>query len=245
MQYKVYLTSKVNPSKLAKGSGIIVIEPDDYSKDKVKAIKDKGYKVLGYLSIGTIEKERSWYEKYKDCRLKKVEDWPNEYYADCTKTEWQKFIFERAKSLKSKGFDGLWCDNLDVYEYNKSFEMYTDCKKILTELKKLDIYIMVNGGKEFFYNAIGCEDDLTKMVNGVTQEEVFSRITSYSGKGKFGTQDGDENRLYVAYLKKLKKRGVQTFLLEYSTNTNLINKIKDFCTKNGMTGYYISKDVNL
>lgn len=35
MNYKVYLSTKVNPTKLAQGSGIIVIEPDDYTKAQI------------------------------------------------------------------------------------------------------------------------------------------------------------------------------------------------------------------
>lgn len=244
MQYKVYLSTKVNGKKLAKGNGIFVIEPDDYTKDEVKAIKNKGYKVLGYLSVGTIEKERSWFKDYKDCRLQKLEDWP-EYYADLRKEKWQKFIFERAKKLINKGFDGLWCDNLDVYEYNKSSEMYAACKKILSELKKLNVYIMVNGGSKFFDTAMTKKENLTEMVNGITQEEVFSRITSYSGKGTFGTQKADQNKFYTGYLKRLKKFGVQRFLLEYTKNATLVNKIKTYCVKNEITGYYISKEVDL
>ena len=49
MNYKVFLSTKVNPKTLADGPGIIVIEPEDYKEDQIKAIKAKGYKVLAYL----------------------------------------------------------------------------------------------------------------------------------------------------------------------------------------------------
>ena len=82
MNYKVYLSTKVNPTKLAKGSGIIVLEPGDYTKVDIQNIRKKGYKVLAYLSVGTIEKERSWFKKYEQYKLKRLGDWPNEYYID-------------------------------------------------------------------------------------------------------------------------------------------------------------------
>ena len=50
---------------------------------------------------------------------------------------------------QKKGFDGLWCDNLDVYEYCKSTAMANACYTALTNLKKYG-FIMVNGGAEFF-----------------------------------------------------------------------------------------------
>lgn len=248
MKYKVCLSTKANPKKLSKASEnyILVIEPDDYTDAEVKAIKAKGYKLLGYLSVGTIEKERFWYSKYKAYRLQRLEDWPNEYYIDIREKAWQDFLIQRAKKLKKIGYSGLWCDNLDVYEYNKSLEgMYSACKKVLGELKNLGLYIMVNGGSEFFGKAMDRNEKIFNMVHGVTQEEVFSRITSYSGTGKFGVQTSSLNEFYTGYLKRLNKFGIQTFLLEYTRNVALTNKIKNFCSKNGIAGYYISKNVDL
>lgn len=247
MEYKVCLSTKVNPKKLSKVNEnyILVIEPDDYSSSEVKAIKAKGYKVLGYLSVGTIEKERTWFGKYKQYKLQKLEDWPNEYYIDIRRNEWQSFLIERAKKLQKIGYLGLWCDNLDVYEYNKCGSMYSACKKILRDLKKLGLYIMVNGGSEFFDTAMDKNEKIFNMVHGVTQEEVFTRIKSYSGSGTFGVQTSYQNKFYTGYLKRLDKFGIQTFLLEYTNSVVVSNKIKDFCSKNSITGYYISNDVDL
>ena len=58
MDYGVFLSTKIDPKKLAKGTGIKVVEPEDHSAATVKAIKKKGYIVLAYLSVGTLEKER-------------------------------------------------------------------------------------------------------------------------------------------------------------------------------------------
>ena len=245
MNYKVSLSKKINPKTLKKGSGVIAIEPDDYSKEEVSAIKRKGYIVLAYLSVGTVEKERSWWSKYKHLKLIRLEDWPNEYYVDVRKKEWQNHLYSRTKSLMAKGYSGLWCDNLDVYEYCKSKEMFDACRSVLKGLKKMSGHLMVNGGSEFFDKAMDDKINLKNLVSGVTQEEVFSRITNYSGKGKFGTQAKDMHKFYVSYMKRLKRHGVLTFLLEYTRSTSLKNKIKDFCKTEGMTGYCISEDVDL
>lgn len=243
MNYKVYLSTKFKPKE--EGSGIIAIEPDDYSDSEIKNIKEKEYKpLLAYLSIGTLEKERSWFEKYKKLRLQRLEDWPNEWYVDVSDPKWQKFILNRAKDLISRGFDGFWCDNLDVYEYNKKQEIFDGCKKILKELKKLG-YVMVNGGSEFFDKCMDKKVKLVNYVNGVTQEEVFSLIKDYSGKGKFGSQELEQSKWYRAYMKRLLKNGVQTFLLEYTRSDTVKKKIKNWCKKYKMTGYYISGGVNL
>ena len=83
------------------------------------------------------------------------------------------------------------------------------------------------------------------MVDGVTQEEVFSLIKNYSKKGKFGKQTAAQSRFYQNLMKKLLNKKVQTFLLEYTINLSLKQKIKAFCKKEKITGYYISNNVNL
>jgi hypothetical protein len=83
------------------------------------------------------------------------------------------------------------------------------------------------------------------MINGVTQEEVFSLIKNYSGKGTFGKQEKGQSQFYKKYMKRLKTNGAETFLLEYSRDEDLKAKIKNWCKENRMTGYYISKDVDL
>lgn len=243
MNYKVYLSTKIDPKTLKKGSGIMVLEPDDYTKTAVKQIKAKGYKVLGYISVGTLEKERSWYKKYKKFALKKLEDWPNEVYVDVREKEWRDFLVSRAKAIKAKGFDGWWCDNLDVYEYYKSGKMFASLQASLSRIKKLGGYVMVNGGSEFFDYALDHKRKIS-WVNGVTQEEVFSLITSYKGDGKFGKQEKSQKYFYQDLLKRLKKKGMDIFLLEYTKDKDLKITIGSYCTLMGFN-YYISGKVNL
>lgn len=243
MNYRVCLTTKVNPKTLKKGSGIMVLEPDDYTKTAIAKIKTKGYKVLGYISVGTLEKERPWYKKYKHLALKTLEDWPKECYVDVREKEWRDFLVSRAKDIKAKGFNGWWGDNLDVYEYYKSGKMFASLQASLSRIKKLGGYIMVNGGSEFFDYALDHKRKIS-WVDGVTQEEVFSLITSYSGKGKFSKQKKSQREFYQKLLKRLKKAGKDIFLLEYATNKTLKATIRTYCKLNGYS-HYISEEVDL
>lgn len=244
MNYNVYLSTKVNPSKLNDGSGIIVLEPDDYSESQIKFIKKKGYKVLAYLSVGTIEKERSWFKKYSKYKLSRLDDWPNEYYIDVREEKWQLFIIDRAKTLKSKGFDGWWLDNIDIYSEYKSKTMYEAVSLILYAIKSLNGYVMINGGSEWVDDAIDKGARLKGYIDGYTQEEVFSLIKDYDGKGKFGKQKADDSKYYRGLIKKVIKRKVGGFLLEYTRDKVLKAKIKAWCKRNKVS-YYISEDVNL
>ena len=245
MKYRVYLSTKVSPAKLEKGPGIIVIEPDDYTATQVKAIKAKGYKVLGYLSVGTVEKERTWWKKYKKYSLKKLEDWPDENYADLTKKVWADFLVARAKTLKKKGFDGWWCDNIDVCEYYPTEKMYTSCVSILKRIKAIGGYVMINGGSRFLKKCESGSIDPKGFIDGYTQEEVFSRITSYRGKGKFNRQYKEEAEYYKEIIKIANERKIQTFLLEYTRDEAVKEDIRAYYKEKSCTGYYISGDVNL
>lgn len=244
MNYKVYLTTKINPTKLVKGSGIIALEPGDYTIDQIKEIKAKGYKVLAYLSIGTIEKERSWFKRFEQHKKKRLPNWPNEYYMDMGKTVWKKFLVSKAKEYKACGYSGWWLDNLDVYSEYKTKKNYTACLGILQAIKKLGGFVMVNGGSEWLDDSIDRKQELKGLVDGYTQEEVFSRITDYDGKGKFGKQKADDKKFYQGLIQKLEKKKVNCFLLEYTRDNKLKTSIKAWCKENGVD-YYIAEDVNL
>ena len=84
-------------------------------------------------------------------------------------------------------------------------------------------------------------------LDGVTQEEVFSMIKDYDGKGKFAKQEREESERYQAHMRRAVKNGLQGFLLEYvDKDDNILRlRIKAFCEVAGMTGCCISADKDL
>ena len=244
MTYGVHLTTKINGKTLKKGTGIKAVEPEDYIAAQVKAIKAKGYIVLAYLSVGTLEKERSWFERFEKYKLKRLGDWPNEFYVDVRKTNWRSFLVDRAKALKAKGYDGFWCDNIDVYSEYKSAEMFAAIKAVLKQIRSIGGYVMINGGSEWLDDALDKGVKINNYISGYTQEEVFSRITSYKGKGKFGKQKQGDSLYYQSMIKRAIKNHVDGFCLEYTRDKKLKDQIKAWCKKNGASAC-ISGDVNL
>lgn len=200
--------------------------------------------MLAYLSVGTIEKERSWFKTYSKYKLKQLDDWPNEYYIDVCKTNWRSFLVSRAKTLKKKGFDGWWCDNIDVYSEYRSSKMFAAIKTVLKQIQAIGGYVMINGGSEWLDDALDKKVVVSKIINGYTQEEVFSLIKSYSGKGKFGKQTSSDGKYYKSMIQRAIKNKVGGFCLEYTKDEALKKTIVDWCKKN-KASYYISGDVNL
>ena len=82
------------------------------------------------------------------------------------------------------------------------------------------------------------------VANGITQEEVFSRITDYSGTGEFGKQESKQSIEYQKYIALAISKSVDAFLLEYTTDSTVVKTITDYCKAAG-AGYYISETVDL
>ena len=331
MNYKVFLTSSDKAKRLKKVANpcIVVIEPEDFTKNEVKALKEKGYTVLGYLNVGAVETYRKYYTKLIPYTLKTLDDWPDEKFLDLRRTKVRDFLVNRAKEIKNLGCDGYWCDNIDVYEYYESSATYNAVVSVLRRIKGLGGYVMINGGSKFltdkmdgeahlavykvqcgafriyenaedlakrikknnidaiiktersgkdtlykvqvgafsdFSNAYArmCgiksfgvdaiiklegtnkeEIDISTCVDGVTQEEVFTQIKDYSGKGQFGNQESKQSNWYKEYMCRVKTHGMETFLLEYTGDQKVVTKIKKFVKDYGMTGYYVSDNVDL
>lgn len=142
MRYKVSLTTKLRPPQ----TGLIVIEPEDYTSAEVKALKASGATILAYLSAGSVSDERAYYSQLKPYTLKKLDDWPHERYLDLRHPEVRDWLQNQALAFKKMGFDGYWIDNLDVYEEYRFTEMFQGITSALMAVKAVGGYIMVNGG---------------------------------------------------------------------------------------------------
>lgn len=311
MKYMVSLTTKLKPPQ----SGIIVVEPEDYTVAEIKALKKSGAKVLAYLSIGSVSDERPYYKTLKPYQLKRLEDWPHERYIDLRRPAVREWCQKQAKMFKGAGFDGYWLDNVDVYEEYRFTSMFEAITSTLQAIKAVGGYVMINGGMAYLtdllvphkvqlgaysekknadamkkkleaagFPAVTVEmDGLIKVqsgafsekanadqrasalhtagfdsakrismfhgkasafIDGVTQEEVFSLITDYDGKGKFGKQSQAESEAYQAHIRRLIKAGIDAYLLEYTRSNTLKLRIKAFCETTGAVAC-ISSDVNL
>lgn len=237
MNCRVNFTTKIDSSTLEEGAEILVLNPDDYDLGSIRQIRDKGYKVLAYLSIGTIRRDHPWYFKYKRYKLGELNGQSNEAYVDVREREWRDFVVDCARAIQEKGFDGWYLDNLDVYGYYKSAKMFIACNLLIKKIKRLGGYVMVNGGSEFFDFAISQDVDLS-MVDGVMQGEVFSLVTSYEKGGKFSKQKKTRREFYEKLLRRLRKDGTDIFLLEYTRSEKIRNEIKRWAKEN-KAGYYI------
>ena len=220
----------------------IVVDVQHYYPNEIKKLKSGGRKVYSYMSIGSLEKYRPYYNRFKKYTLGSYANWSQERWMDVSRKEWQDFIVnELVASVRRKGCDGLWLDNTDVYYMYHRESIYKGLLNIITRIHSKGIPVYINGGDEFVTKLIN--SGRGKLIKGVFQEEVITSITSYGGN-RFGRQNKSDRAYYEAYLRKVKRAGLQSAVLEYTRSSSIRSEIISFCKKNGYA-YYIASDVYL
>lgn len=230
----------------------VVVDALELRKEQLAQLHSSGHTVYSYLNVGSVEDSRDYYDRFSDLLLDGYKNWPEEDWVDVTDDRWKNFVTgdlpDRIRD-KDPAVDGFFLDNLDIYGHimdSKDYrEMGKDTYKALTAILEsyhdADIPVIVNGADEFVVRLI--KDGNTRLIKGVNQETVFTRIKNYK-RDKFKKQDKEEQDRLTAYLKKCADAGIEIFLLEYTKDDAVAEEIKEFCGKNRYR-YYISKHVNL
>lgn len=143
-----------------------------------------------------------------------------------------------AAAIKAKGFKASIIEMDDLYKVQAgAFSSVAGADRLVKELHTAGF----NTAKRITLFS----GTAATLIDGVTQEEVFSLITDYDGKGTFGKQERDLSEFYQAHMRRIVKNKMQGFLLEYTRDNTLKLRIKAFCEAAGMTGVCISDDVDL
>jgi uncharacterized protein (TIGR01370 family) len=102
-----------------RGYDLVVVDGADTSARQVRRLRRGGRLVLGYLSVGTIERGRPWYRAARRYRMDLWGDW-GEWYARVAARGFRRLIERRvAPSILRKRFDGLFLDNVDMVETHR------------------------------------------------------------------------------------------------------------------------------
>lgn len=97
----------------------------DNSKEAIKALQNKGIKVICYFSAGSYEDWRVDKDDFpKEVLGKTLEGWENEKWLDVSKIELLSLIMEKRLDLAvEKGCDGVEPDNVDGYLNDNGFSL--------------------------------------------------------------------------------------------------------------------------
>ena len=223
--------------------GLAIVDAQYLTPEDIGALKSNGRRIYTYLNVGSLEEFRDYYKEFSGITLKEYENWPGEYWIDVSEESWQDFVCDTlAKEYVAKGVDGFFIDNCDVYYQYPHSWIYKGLVKIMTRLTNTyHLPIIINGGDAFVSQLM--DDGNLSIISGINQESVFSTIIDYE-KPEFGEQPALDREYYVEYLARAKKEGLIVFMIEYTQDMRLVDKISDFCIQNGYKAY-VTDSLNL
>ena len=231
--------------KKLQGYQTIVIDAQNFSKKEVQWIKAHNEQVLSYINLGAIENFRPYYKKYQKLTFAPYENWEEERWVNVNHQSWQSFIETKlVPLLLQKGIDGFFVDNLDVFDQLKgTLETYNSLKKMLEVLRENQRPVLINGADTFVSECMNKEGNkVNHFFSGINQETVLTAIDF--DKQQLKAQTKKEFSFYNHYLKTVKQHHLQVYLLEYTTDKKLAERIKAYCQKNNYH-YYLSDSIEL
>lgn len=240
--YGVFLSIDASEMEKLIGYQTVVIDAQYFSKQDIQTLHKNGTVVYTYLNIGSIENFRDYYPEYKSLTLGDYENWEEERWIDVSDTKWQTFIADLSDTLLEKDVDGFFVDNCDVYYYQPTEEIFQGLTEILHDIKVLGKEVVINGGDAYITHYRQTYGSAKDIMSAVNQEEVFS---SYDfGTSSCTINTAEEKDYFCDYIEACSADGMDVYLLEYTTDTNLIAQIDAYCKEKGFR-YYISDSIKL
>lgn len=240
--YGVFLGVDASGLDKIAGYKTVVIDAQYFTKDDIMCLKKQGCTVYSYLNVGSIEKFRGYYDKYSKFALGDYENWENEKWVDVSEAEWQKFLESQERKLLKKGIDGFFVDNCDVYDKYPEKKILNGLTKILKHLMTFGKPVIINGGDVYVMEYKAHHGNLSDIMTGVNQETVWSKINFDTGN--FSKQKTKDRKYFQKYVETCNREGITVYLLEYTKNKTLKNRIKKYCRKQHFH-YYISDSITL
>ena len=251
LRYGVFLGANSSDTKKISAFDKAIIDVDEFTKADLSYLRAEGCEVYAYLSVGSLEKYRSYYNEYKDLTFMDYENWPDERWIDVSNEAWQNHLTSEATRFKQLGAQGLFMDNFDVYyiaseEYegdqvNKE-DIYEGCKKILSNFANLGMKLIINSGTDFLERMHDENNELVKKIDCYCQECVFSSIVDYENN-VFGKQDQETTDYYKSIISFMDDNS-EILLLEYTVDKDLKNEIIKYCADN-LYYFYLSSSIDL
>ena len=232
----------------SKKNDLAIIDTDGIDSKIIRAAVNRGVHVYGYLNACALEKERLYYNQFKDLRIAPYEGWPGEYWVDVTSERWKNHLVAEAMIMKDCGVKGLYFDNTDLYymclkgfgekamiTQPRAWSVYTSLLDVMKKITDMDMIVMPNGGDDFVKKIIinGHRD----LVKTVIQESVL-----YSDNKRVSKKD---TKYFTAYLDWCKQHGIYVRGIEYCKSAKDILYAKAYYLRHGWPGLYISKHHNL
>lgn len=238
-------------------------ESGRYSKKQIESLKNSagGSKmVLAYMSIGEAETYRWYWRKNWDANNDGTPDfrapawlgsqnkeWVGNYKVKYWSPQWQSIVFRYIDKVIDAGFDGVYMDIIDAYEYwgpdgESGLNRATAGQEMVDFVKAIATYGRVTKGKPNFGifpqngEGLAANGDFVQTVNGIGKEDLW-----YNGNL---IQSTEYTREAIKNLDVFKKAGKLVLTIEYPTENEKINSVFKNAAERGYVPYVTVRSLN-
>ena len=227
---------------------LAVIDPDEtsLSKDDIGSLNYQDKLVLAYLSIGEAESYRSyWNNSWSVGNPRFVDsenpDWPGNYKVHFWDPEWQKIIIDRAKTIARNGYNGLYLDIIDAYEYYEAKGRETSAQEMIDFVKQIakvtksinpDFLIVPQNSPELYSYS-----DYASSIDGLGKEDTWFNERS--------AVDKDKTKTYLRFLDKAVADGKFVLSIDYPLSMSDICIYYSRCSSHKFACTVSNRDLDL
>ncbi len=176
-------------------------EDGEFSPEDIDLIRSSGKVVLAYLSIGEAENYRfywrdEWYHDPPEWLGKENPKWPGNYAVKYWMEGWKTIVKEYVKRILKQGFDGVYLDRVDEFEYwsndengedlvldrGVAAELMIEFIKDISDWLGKDKFLFIQNGESIVEYA---GNDFFEVVDGIGLEDLFCREFEETSKEEF------------------------------------------------------------
>lgn len=213
--------------------------------------------VLSYMSIGEAEDYRWYWQKSWDRNRdgrpdagapdwlgRSNPDWPGNYKVRYWDPEWQSIVYEYMDKVLAAGYDGVYLDVVDAYQYWRprepavatADEMVSFVEDIAEHARVTrnhpDFQVFVQNAEE-----LSRHPDYVQTVSGIGKEDLF-----YDGNRR---QPASEVRWSVNQLDRFKEAGKPVLVTDYVTQRDKIDAFYRKAEVHGYIPYATRRDLDV
>lgn len=240
--YGVFLDANSSDISKMKDYQQIVIDVSYFTAEEIDEMHCAGQQIYAYLNVGSLEEFRDYYNQYSYLCLDAYENWEEEKWVDVSQKAWQEHVISLAKEYSSKGIDGFFVDNCDVYYNYPKPEIFAGLTYMLREIYNINSTVIINGGDVYITEYLDRYQTASDIMSGVNQECLFTSIDF--SNASFKQSNEEDYEYFEKYIERCATDNMDVYLLEYSVDGELISQIQDYCEKNHYF-YYISPSIEL
>ena len=194
--------------------------------------------LIAYLSIGEAENYRNyWQEDWKPGNPvfldKENPNWKGNFKVKYWYSDWQKIVFDSLFKIIDKGYDGVYLDIVDAYDYFDD-KGYADSRLNMVNLVIAISKYAKNQNKDFLIvpqnsEELIVENGYLNAIDGVGRESLWFLCDSL--------QDKDELAISLSYLNQIIEANKFVFAINYCQKEENIENFITLAQKYGFIPY--------